>query len=65
VPCTLLDVNVWLAAAFEAAMQEQLKLGASVKEACRTAGLPPTGRTSLQYLEHLGETPSATARNLN
>ncbi|MCP9882649.1 helix-turn-helix domain-containing protein [Cyanobium sp. Alchichica 3B3-8F6] len=27
-----------------AAMQEQLKLGASVKEACRTAGLPPHHR---------------------
>jgi AraC-like DNA-binding protein len=46
-----------------ACMQEQLKLDTSVKEACRAAGLPPTGRTSLQYLEHFGESPSATARN--
>lgn len=41
-------------------MHDQLNLGASVKSACVAAGLPATGRTSLQYFEFFGETPSAT-----
>ena len=43
------------------AMREPLQLGASVKEACASAGLPVIGRTSLQYFERFGESLSATS----
>lgn len=42
------------------AMRDQLRLGASVKEACASVGLPPVGRTSSHYFELFGESPSAT-----